>query len=191
MKPDLLYKWWPLGFAKPGIYAYTCAHMQNQMFLYKGTGLEKVVIWAGWGSAGKCVSHILLPISLSRQDFSACFLLEPDTTGWAPCQLFIFLSVLHSPFPPFSSSMHLFYCLPQFPSCNNHYFPFCPYLFFFYFFFTSPLSLVPPLLLARLSFFSLPHFLCALQWFFRFFPSYTLFPCLSLSIQPNTCLAPL
>lgn len=93
--------------------------------------------------------------------------------------------------PPFSSSMHLFYCLPQFPSCNNHYFSFCPYLFFFYFFFTSPLSLVPPLLLARLSFFSLPHFLCALQWFFRFFPSYTLFPCLSLSIQPNACLAPL
>lgn len=188
MKPDLLYKWWPLGFAKPGIYAYTCAHMQNQMFPYKGTGLEKVVIWAGWGSAGKCVSHILLPISLSRQD------LRMLSTG-ARYNRLSALSTFHlslcPSFPLFSSSMHLFYCLPQFPSCNNHYFSFCPYLFFFNFFFTSPLSLVPPLLLARLSFFSLPHFLCALQWFFRFFPSYTLFPCLSLSIQPNACLAPL
>uniref|UniRef100_A0A671V322 Interferon-induced GTP-binding protein Mx n=1 Tax=Sparus aurata TaxID=8175 RepID=A0A671V322_SPAAU len=76
-----------------------------------------------------------------------------------------------SPLFPLSPSMHLFYCLPQFPSCNNRYFPFSPFFFFLY---ISPLSLVPPLLLACLSFFSLPHFLCALQWFFRFFPAYSL-----------------
>lgn len=81
-----------------------------------------------------------------------------------------------SPLFPLSPSMHLFYCPPQFPSCNNRYFPSPPppLLLFLVHFFTSFLSLVPPLLLACLSFFFLPHFLCALKWFFRFFPAWSL-----------------
>ncbi len=93
-----------------------------------------------------------------------------------------------SPLFPRSPSMHLFYCLPQFPACNNRYFSFSPLLLFLVDSFTSPLSLVPPLLLACFSFFSLPHFLCALQWFFRFFPAYCLPLFFPDSFHPTLCL---
>uniref|UniRef100_A0A673C6M7 Interferon-induced GTP-binding protein Mx n=1 Tax=Sphaeramia orbicularis TaxID=375764 RepID=A0A673C6M7_9TELE len=54
------------------------------------------------------------------------------------CQVFISLSLSFSPPPPyphpslfsFSPSMHLFYCLPQFPSCNNRYFSSSLHFFF-------------------------------------------------------------
>uniref|UniRef100_A0A8C6NTC2 Interferon-induced GTP-binding protein Mx n=1 Tax=Nothobranchius furzeri TaxID=105023 RepID=A0A8C6NTC2_NOTFU len=46
--------------------------------------------------------------SLGRQDFSSCsFLLKPETTGQALCQVFIFASVFHPLLFPFSPSMHL------------------------------------------------------------------------------------
>lgn len=84
---------------------------------------------------------------------------------------------LPSSFFSLSPSMH-FYCSLS-PLTQEHFF-----LFFIpspFFSFISSLSLVPPLLLARLSHFSLPHFLCALQWFFRFFPIY------DLPLSPRLC----
>lgn len=132
----------------------------------------------GGGGSAECVSHLLFPINLSRQDLClGSLLLEPETTNSALCQVFIPLSSIL--LFCLSPSMH-FYCLPPFPSCNNLFFTFIPPFFLL----TSSLSLVPPLLLARLSLFSLPHFLWALQWFFRFFPIYNLlsFPAL---VHPN------
>lgn len=76
-------------------------------------------------------------------------------------------------YPPSSFSVFLLACIfiafPHSPHAVTIIFFifFIPSLFFL---FISSLLLVPPLLLARLSDFSLPHFLCALQWFFGFFP---------------------
>ena len=85
-----------------------------------------------------------------------------------------YLSVLH---PPFSIFLHACICFTAFhsfpPAPSPLTFHIFPPPFFLVHFFTSRLSLVPPLLLARFSLFSLPHFLCALQWFFRFFFPYT------------------
>lgn len=167
--------------------AYVHTHARIQTWRYRGTGSEGVVIWAGWGSAAKCVSHILFPISLSRQDFSLCsFLLEPETTGWALCQVFIFLSFI-LPFSIFLLACIGFIAFPSFPHARTVVFH-SPPPFFLVHFLPSPLSLVPPLLLACLSLFSLPHFLCALQWFFRFFPTYSLRLSFPASFHPTLCL---
>lgn len=85
-------------------------------------------------------------------------------------EFFVKFSSLHQSFvaPPPSSFLQAWICFmafQSFPSCSNNYFSVSPNAFFLYFFFL----LVPPLLLAWLFFFSLPHFLCALQWFLRFF----------------------
>lgn len=177
MKPDLLYKWWPLGFAKPGIYAYTCAHMQNQMFPYKGTGLEKVVIWAGWGSAGKCVSHILLPISISRQD------LRMLSTG-ARYNRLSALSTFHlslcPSFPLFLLACICFIAFLSFPHAITIIFPFArtsfsstfSLLLLFHWFLpcfwpVSPFSLcLISSVLSNGSLGSFPHTLSFLAWVF-------------------------
>lgn len=93
-----------------------------------------------------------------------------------------------SPLFPLSPSMHLFYCLPQFPSCNNRYFSFSPYFFFLYisslllfhwflpcFWPVSPFSLcLISSVLSNGSLGSFPH-------------TVSLFPSLTLSIQ-TLCL---
>lgn len=101
---------------------------------------------------------------------------------WSQRQQTQHFAKLSSFYPPSSSSVFLLACVFIAP------FPLTQELFFFYilypfpfFSFVSSLSLVPPLLLARLSDFSLPHFLCALQWFFRFFPIY------DLPLSPRLC----
>lgn len=165
--------------------AYVHTHARIQAWRYRGTGSEGVVIWAGWGSAAKCVSHILFPISLSRQDFSLCsFLLEPETTGWALCQVFIFLSFI----PPFS--IFLLACIGfiaflSFPHARTvvfHspsllFFLFISYLLLFHWFLpcfwrVSPFSLcLISSVLSNGSLGSFPH-------------TVSLFPFLTLSIQP-------
>lgn len=94
-------------------------------------------------------------------------------------------------FPPFPSfSQHALVLLPSSVSLMQELLFFTPpsLLFFLVHFLPSPLSLVPPLLLACLSLFSLPHFLCALQWFFRFFPTYSLPLSFRDSFHPTLCL---
>lgn len=81
-----------------------------------------------------------------------------------PFSLFLLACIFIAPFPPSRKNIFFLFFIPS---------PF--------FSFISSLSLVPPLLLARLSHFSLPHFLCALQWFFRFFPIY------DLPLSPRLC----
>lgn len=98
--------------------------------------------------------------SLSVQAFTGARL------GWAFCQVFIFLL----------------------PPCPSIHFWFYVLIFFSTYFWTSPLSLVPPLVLAHFSLFSLPHFLCSLRWFFRFFPLESA-PFLWLS-PSSRCLSP-
>lgn len=45
-------------------HALTFMNAHHQTLRHRGTGAGGVVIWAGWGSAGKCVSHTLFPISI-------------------------------------------------------------------------------------------------------------------------------
>lgn len=118
----------------------------------------------GGGLQQKCVSHILTSISPGRRDFSLCVTV-------VLCQVFIILSFIF-PFPILFLACIGWYFLHCLMQELLFFIPPPPLLFFtLVHFFTSPLSLVPPLLLACLALFSLPHFLCALQWFFRFFPT--------------------
>lgn len=74
-----------------------------------------------------------------------------------------------SPLSLFLRACICFITLPTFPHAITVIFPVPLPLLLLVHFFTSPLSLVPPLLLAHLSFFLSASF--PLQWFFRFFPT--------------------
>lgn len=96
----------------------------------------------------KCVSHLLFPINLSRQDLClGCLLLEPETTNPALCQIFIPLSSILL----FCLSPSMYFIAPTSPHSPHVItiiFHLNPLPFFL---FISSLSLVPPLLLACLS----------------------------------------
>lgn len=113
---------------RTGIYACTHSSIHTiKPCATEAPGQRELLFELGGGLLEKCVSHILFPISLCRQDFSlCCFLLEPETTGWALCQVFIFPSVLH---PPFSLSLLACICFiafPSFPHAITVIFPFPP-----------------------------------------------------------------
>ena len=113
------------------------------------------------GVCWKCVSHRLVPINLSRQDFSLnSFRLEPETTDWVLCQVFILLAV----FTHTHSQTHSLPCVLLQVSVCFITFLLSFSLIFFHLFPSPGFGPCLPLFL--------PHFLCALQWFFRFFPNY-------------------
>lgn len=121
--------------------------------------------------------------SLSHQPWWTGLLSAQPLTGARdsrPSALSSFhLFVLHSHFSIFLLPCIGFITFPSFPHARTVFIH--PPLSFFscsFLNFSSFLGSSPGL--ARLSIFSLPHFLCALQWFFRFFPTYRL----PLSIQP-------
>ncbi len=160
-----------LSYAMACTHRHTHSHTQSKPALQRQQGRGSCYLsWVGvcWKM---CFSY-----SLSHQPQQTELFSVQLSTGARDnrpsTQSSFHRSLRPSPPPP---RMHLFYCVPQFPACNNR-FSFSPHfdVLFLVHFFTSPLSLVPPILLACLSVFSLPHFLCTLQWFFRFFPAYSL-----------------
>uniref|UniRef100_A0A8C6LWV2 Interferon-induced GTP-binding protein Mx n=1 Tax=Nothobranchius furzeri TaxID=105023 RepID=A0A8C6LWV2_NOTFU len=107
--------------------------------LRKHVALKEALAVIGEVSSSTCTTPLPPPVDSSwiKQDFSSCsFLLKPETTGQALCQVFIFASVFHPLLFPFSPSMHLFYYLSEFLSCSSHYFLFSLYAFVLHFFFT-------------------------------------------------------
>lgn len=124
----------------------------------------------GGGLQQQCVSDILTSIRPGPARPGVHDSFSGSVTA-APCQVFIIvLFVLRCSHPLPRMRWPAFFTLPHARAVIFHsvlscaFFHPCSFLHF------STL-LVPPLFLACLSLFSLPHFLCALQWFFRFFPT--------------------
>lgn len=134
-------------------------------------GQRALLFELGGGLQQKCVSDILTSIRPGQRARLLQCLRDCGALS----------SLHHSALclaPSSSSSQHAKAGIFLIASRKSCYISFCsPHLLFPFFFFnlvhffTSPLYWVPPLFLARRSLFSLPHFLCALQWFFRFFPT--------------------
>lgn len=107
---------------------YMSAHAQSNITLKRHTGRRNCYLsWVGvyWKMCFSC--------SLSHQPQQTGLLSMKLSTGARDNRLSALSSFHLSPFfiPPFPflPSCILFYCLPEFPSCNNRYFPFSPYFF--------------------------------------------------------------